>query len=84
MEWIKLLLSKEYRKRSASRRKLHKAMKEADKLKAETGLKHYVVRLDDDWQILNNRMVKQMKKDKMLAKSIDYIKLEQMAMYVTK
>lgn len=67
----------------AKDRKLNRAIKEADKLHKQTRYKYYVVNTSAGYKVLNNKMVKEAKKEKILPKRFDFLHLEKVAIYTT-
>lgn len=60
------------------------AIKEADEKKELTGRKHYVLYLQRKYYVFTRKQIVNLKNKGIITKSIDFMKLDSVAFYITK
>lgn len=70
--------------RWANRRSYRLAVKEADKKRAMTFKKYFVIFLAAEFQVVSKQRLKDLQKKKFFKPGISFRKLEKMAVYTTK
>jgi hypothetical protein len=84
MKILKYIFNKQYRENKREVNSLMEAKQQADQLHEATGFKYYVLSWGKGYKAVNMVWVNMMKKQKLLPKQYDAIRLEKYSVYVTK
>ena len=58
------------------------AVKEAKRLRQETGRKHYVLKIDEHFLVFNKSQINNLKKKGKLRKDLDFLMLDKVAYFI--